>query len=204
MKTLFISRHPGAVEWATDYCGLTNVEVFAHLNVDAVNSGDVVVGTLPPHLAAEVCAKGASFHFLQIPAGKVAFGQELSAQEMVDVGAELRQYEVKNLGELPSLKGAKVVAVTRHAATAEWLKTHLDGNAVEVVGDFDPETVNDGDVVVGTLPVHIVREIHVRGGEFYSLTLNHTSETRGKELSVEDIERMFGGLTRFVVEEITS
>jgi hypothetical protein len=53
-RTLFLSRHPGAVEWARRR-GLVVDQWLAHLEVAQVQPGDTVIGTLPIHLAAQVC-----------------------------------------------------------------------------------------------------------------------------------------------------
>lgn len=54
MTTLFVSRHQGAIEWIKQQS--IQVDVFVeHLNVEEIQADDVVIGTLPLHLAAEVC-----------------------------------------------------------------------------------------------------------------------------------------------------
>ena len=56
MTTWFISRHPGAIEWVKQQ----NIQIDRfenHLDTSLVRAGDVVIGTLPIHLAAEVCQK---------------------------------------------------------------------------------------------------------------------------------------------------
>ena len=63
MTTWFISRHQGAIEWIKKQ----NIQIDrfeSHLDTSFVQAGDVVIGTLPIHLAAEICQKGAKFYFL--------------------------------------------------------------------------------------------------------------------------------------------
>jgi putative CRISPR-associated protein (TIGR02620 family) len=60
MTTLFITRHPGAVEWA-DRQGLHIDQRITLLGPVAIQSGDVVIGTLAVNLAAEVGACGGRF-----------------------------------------------------------------------------------------------------------------------------------------------
>lgn len=73
MTVWFVSRHQGAIDWAVRESGFAIDRFEPHLNTDEVADGDVVLGTLPLHLAADVCAKGAVFYFLQLP-------QELSGR----------------------------------------------------------------------------------------------------------------------------
>ena len=66
------------------------------LNTDEVVDGDVVLGTLPLHLAADICAKGAVFYFLQLPQELSGRGSEYTADEMVCMGARLRRFDVSS------------------------------------------------------------------------------------------------------------
>ena len=92
MTTYFISRHAGAQEWAKRQ-GF-NAQVVAHFDTSLVSEGDVVLGTLPVHLAADVCARGGKYHHLvlNIPADKR--GQELSADDMEELGASLQCFHI--------------------------------------------------------------------------------------------------------------
>lgn len=92
----FVSRHPGAVEWAARQ-GLTVDRQVAHLDVAEVGEGDVVIGTLPVNLAAEVCARRARFLNLTLDLPPQARGRELSADELEGYGARLEEYEVRRI-----------------------------------------------------------------------------------------------------------
>ena len=93
MATWFISRHTGAIEWAKQQ-KLPIDHWVPHLDVDAVQSGDTVIGTLPVNLAAQVCAKGAHFVFLVMNLRADQRGRELSPEEMAQAGCSLAEYEI--------------------------------------------------------------------------------------------------------------
>ncbi len=105
MSTLWIvSRHAGALAWlAAEGWQGTQID---HLDIDCVASGDVVIGTLPANLAAEVCAKGARYVHLALRIPPELRGVELSPQQMLTYGASLRAYDVQectlNVDELKS------------------------------------------------------------------------------------------------------
>ncbi|MCM8611180.1 CRISPR-associated protein Csx16 [Accumulibacter sp.] len=97
MTTLFITRHPGAVVWAARR-GLNVGRQIAHLDPANIHPGDVVIGTLPVNLAAEVCARGGRFFNLSLDAPPEARGQELSADDLERYGARLEEYIVAKPG----------------------------------------------------------------------------------------------------------
>ena len=92
MKQYFVSRHAGAHEWAARI-GF-EVEVVTHFESSAVESGDVVIGTLPIHLAAEVCERGGKYFHLILDLTAADRGQELSADRMEELGARIVEYRV--------------------------------------------------------------------------------------------------------------
>lgn len=98
MTCWFVSRHAGSVEWARRR-GLDAVAT-GHLALDAVRAGDVVIGTLPVGLAAQVQARGAAFWFLELDLPAEARGRELSADEMERCGAQLVEYRVERVRQV--------------------------------------------------------------------------------------------------------
>ncbi len=96
MTTFFISRHPGAVVWAARQ-GLYIDHVLPHLDTSLVEAGDTVAGTLPLPLAADVCARGARYLHLAVSLPLALRGQELSADQLSALGAQLCEYKVEPL-----------------------------------------------------------------------------------------------------------
>ena len=97
MTVWFVSRHAGARRWLQER-GVAVDRVVEHLEVEAVAAGDVVIGTLPVHLAAAVCARGARFLALEMEVPPAARGRELTAEEMELFGARLVEYRVERVG----------------------------------------------------------------------------------------------------------
>jgi len=95
-RTWFVSRHPGAIEWAKRQ-GLHADILAAHLDVEDVRPGDTVVGTLPVNLAAEVCARGANYLNLSLRVAEADRGRELSADDLVRCQAKIEPYHIGKL-----------------------------------------------------------------------------------------------------------
>jgi len=94
MTTWFITRHPGAIEWAARQ-GIPVDRLIAHLDTAQVHPGDTVIGTLPVNLAAGVCARGARFFNLSLNLPPEARGQELSADDLERYSARLEEYSIE-------------------------------------------------------------------------------------------------------------
>jgi CRISPR-associated protein Csx16 len=93
----FVSRHPGAIDWAARR-GLRVDRQVAHLEPASLRAGDRVIGTLPVHLAAEVCAVGARYLHLSLRVPARLRGAELSAAQLEALGAHVEAYHVEALG----------------------------------------------------------------------------------------------------------
>ena len=101
----------------------------------------------------------------------------------------------------PGEAGGRTIFVTRHAGAREWAERQ--GLAVdEVVDHLDPETIKPGDIVIGTLPVHLVAGICQRGGHYLHLVLNVPPEARGRELSADDMKEFGATLQEFRVTPV--
>lgn len=96
MSAYFISRHPGARDWAETQ-GLVVDEYVTHLDVTRVRSGDVVIGSLPVNLAAEACARGARYLHLSLDLPVDARGIELTAEVMRRYGARVEEFRVERV-----------------------------------------------------------------------------------------------------------
>ncbi len=94
--TWFVSRHPGAKEWAAEN-GLKVDKQVDHLNISFIKKGDVVLGTLPVSLAAEVCARGGQYFHLTLEVPPEVRGQELTVGDMRKYGARLEPFRVEAL-----------------------------------------------------------------------------------------------------------
>ena len=96
MTRWFVSRHPGAVAWANRR-GFAVDQFVPHLNAQDVQSGDRVYGTLPVELAAEVCRRGARFFALCVNVTENERGHNLTADDLFQLNARLREYHVAEL-----------------------------------------------------------------------------------------------------------
>lgn len=101
MTTLLISRHPSAIAWVKSKVMVD--KVLTHLtdnDLADLNADDTVIGTLPIHLAAEVCEQGATFVYLSLDTPPELRGAELSIEQMDALGARLESYRIERLASL--------------------------------------------------------------------------------------------------------
>ena len=96
MAVFFVSRHPGAVEWATN--NIKKIDVLSdHLDTKDVKEGDSVIGNLPMAMAAEICSKGARFFAISIQVRKDERGQELSSQKLEEYDCKIEEFRVMRI-----------------------------------------------------------------------------------------------------------
>lgn len=93
MSIWFVSRHPGAVEWAKEK-GILVDNWVPHLDVKLVSFSDTVIGTLPVHLAFEVCARGANYINLSLDLYFESRGRELTVLELKKANARLEPFHI--------------------------------------------------------------------------------------------------------------
>jgi CRISPR-associated protein Csx16 len=100
MPTWFISRHPGAVAWTAEQ-GLRVDRHASHLDPAHIQAGDTVIGTLPVHLAAAVCQRGARYFNLSLDLPEHWRGRELSADELHQCKARLEGFDISHTTTTP-------------------------------------------------------------------------------------------------------
>lgn len=92
--------------------------------------------------------------------------------------------------------------VTRHPGAVEWARR--GGVDAVMVRHLDPHEVGPGDVVLGSLPVHLVAAINARCARYLHLELDTSEEDRGKELSADDLKRLGARLVEYRAERVDS
>lgn len=94
MTTYFITRHPGAVEWAARQSIEVDKQI-AHLDVEILQAGDWVLGTLPVNLAAIVCERGGRYFHLSLDIPQALRGADLSADQMTEFNSRLECFDIR-------------------------------------------------------------------------------------------------------------
>ena len=66
----------------------------SHLDARQVTAGDTVIGTLPVHIAADICSRGARFFFLELHLELNQRGVELTESDMLKANCSVKEYFV--------------------------------------------------------------------------------------------------------------
>lgn len=97
MKTLFVSRHPSSIRWIR-WQPVHIDEFHENCPIEAIASGDIVIETLPMHLAAAVCAKGARYIALTMDIPVKWRGRTLTDEELAACDVRLVEFAVAEKG----------------------------------------------------------------------------------------------------------
>ena len=88
--------------------------------------------------------------------------------------------------------------VSRHPGALDWMQQH--GPAFDHhVAHLDPQQVQAGDTVIGTLPIPLAAQICARGAAYWHLSLELPAHKRGQELSATELESFGAKLQHFAV-----
>lgn len=96
MTRYFITRHQGAVDWANTH-GHQVDQTLPHLDPNQINPGDIIYGTLPINLVAEINERGARYFHLSLQLTPAQRGRELSAKDLQQAGARLEEYRASRI-----------------------------------------------------------------------------------------------------------
>ncbi|MBK7006122.1 MAG: CRISPR-associated protein Csx16 [Burkholderiales bacterium] len=97
-KKYFVTRHRGAITWAANGGVKARKIETANFDPSTVEPGDIVMGTLPVHLAAQVNARGGHYWHLSMEIPAEHRNTELSAEQMAEFGARLEEFRLVGLG----------------------------------------------------------------------------------------------------------
>lgn len=91
MKTIIVTRHPGALDWLQKHHPeLGEADVVSHASADQI-TGVRVVGVLPIDLAA-LCGE---YWHLSMEVPPEYRGKELSCEDMERFGCSIRRYSIE-------------------------------------------------------------------------------------------------------------
>ena len=114
VSAYFVTRHAGAMEWARRR-GI-EVTVLDHLDPRTIRRGDIVSGTLPAQIAAEINGRGARYVHLIIDLPGSERGRDLSADDMEEMNARLEEISARSSAPYPQrlrLVGRSYVSLER-------------------------------------------------------------------------------------------
>ena len=93
MTIHFVTRHSGAREWAREH-GVRVDNWMSHLDISSIKTGDLVIGTLPVNIIADLQTHGVRYFNLSLNLPFEWRGCELSSEQMEQAQARLEEYRV--------------------------------------------------------------------------------------------------------------
>lgn len=137
MTTYLVTRHEGTRHWARAMAKHGRLpfaidRMVEHLDPTALTKGDVVVGTVPLHLAADLRARGIEFWALDLDISPQDRGKELSGIYLATRGARFTRYEVrkKDAVDVAAKRRSSSVAASAPAISVIAVSVELDPAAI--------------------------------------------------------------------------
>ena len=91
--------------------------------------------------------------------------------------------------------------VSRHPGALTWAAgQHVRVDCV--VAHLDPDTIQPGDTVIGTLPVNLAAQVCLAGARYVHLALDVPAHLRGCELSAHQLSQLGARLQAFDVRPL--
>jgi CRISPR-associated protein Csx16 len=87
-----VSRHAAAITWIKQQTQVD--QAIDHFDSNLIQPGDTVIGTLPVHIAAEVCERGGKYLHLELTIPSEQRGKELSLEEMSACNPTLTYFQI--------------------------------------------------------------------------------------------------------------
>lgn len=97
MTIWLVTRHAGALKWF-ERQGLPIDRTTPHLELDTLQAGDTVIGTLPVHLVAQLTERQVRYIHLAMQLPEALRGKELTAADMDACGARLEAFTAFSAG----------------------------------------------------------------------------------------------------------
>lgn len=94
MTTYFITRHTGALAWAKLHDVAFDVHLEHLSDLDSLQAGDVIIGTLPINMVAKLNERGVRYVHLSLDIPPAWRGRELTADELRECQASLQEFQV--------------------------------------------------------------------------------------------------------------
>ncbi|MEH6626617.1 MAG: CRISPR-associated protein Csx16 [Motiliproteus sp.] len=95
-----------------------------------------------------------------------------------------------------SITQKRRIFVTRHAGAIAWLQEQGIAPCV-IKSHIELGDIRAGDSVYGVLPIHWIAEISLLDAEYFHLVIPVTSDLRGKELTVAQLNQYGAYLQRY-------
>lgn len=96
---------------------------------------------------------------------------------------------------------SKTYFVTRHSGARDWAKRR--GIAAIAIDHLDTSAIERGDVVIGTLPIHLVARINALGARYLHLTMDMKVEDRARDLSADEMDSRDARIEEYQVKAIS-
>jgi len=84
--------------------------------------------------------------------------------------------------------GKKVLIISRHPATVDFLKEVFEDFEIVVKPHLETTEVPEEEIIVGNLPLNLIEKLVKAGKRFIYIAMSIPQELRGRELNSEQVK----------------
>ena len=94
-----------------------------------------------------------------------------------------------------------IYLISRHRGAIQWCQQQ--GIVVDcILSHLDSNLIEEGDTLIGTLPINLAAETQARGARYLHLSLEVPFSLRGQELSCQQLTEFGCQLQEFCVQRV--
>ena len=175
-RVVVLTTHYGMHQYIFEIKEYKDMVIEVTEELPELMEGDIVIGSLPPSLVYEICIQeGIEYRELVIYKSRNQ-RKPLSYNELTMYNIKIIPLKIdrnNNRYYFNAKYSKKVILITRHEATVEWLedKGLCSMEKYSVLNKDVLKKIDQNTIVIGVLPLYLICEVNKRGAEFFAIEI---------------------------------
>ena len=197
IRVVVLTSHYGMYQYLYEMKEYQDMVIEVREKLPELMEGDIVIGSLPPSLVYEICIQE-GIEYRELVIDKPRWQRKpMSYDELIMCNIKIIPLKIdknNNRYYFNTKYSEKVILITRHKATIEWLedKGLYSVEKYSVLNKDVLKKIDQNTIVIGILPLYLIYEVNKRGAEFFAIELiihpkkwkKHSELTKKEEFNI--------------------